>query len=235
MMKKSHQLLIFFVLALASACNQSANSEHPSADSARKKDVNWGDSARTRYAKVAYYYNNNIHDSLVMAVPAELEFCKSHQLWTDYYDVWMLLGEEYNFSGELSKAITVAQEIHDDATMRDNKYGLTLAEYIKALVYDSQLNQEESARSFQRALDHYPDDADPFLKNSIYVYYANELKAMNDLEKMHKVLDEWKAYIDRFRSDKTIHRKQFDNWLYYYHRSCYYYYLNPWLQGAAGY
>ena len=124
--------------------------------------------------KVAYYYNNNIHDSLVMAVPAERDFCKEHELWADYYDVWMLLGEEYNFSGEHSKAIDVAQEIHDDAAMRNNGYGLAAAEFIKALVYDCQLNHEESARSFEQALRIYPDSASSFLKNSIYVYYTYE-------------------------------------------------------------
>ena len=194
-------------------------------DKPERKNINWTDSARKRYAKLTYYYNNNIHDSLVMAVPAELEFCKEHDLWYDYYDAWMLLGEEYNFSGEHRKAIGVAQDIHDDATLRNNKYGLTAAEFIKALVYDCQLNQEESARSFQRALDHYPDNASPFLKNSIYVYYANELKVLNSLEKMHQMLDEWKAYIDKCRMDTTIPRRQFDNWLYYYHHSCYFYYL----------
>jgi len=176
--------------------------------------------------KVAYYYNNNIHDSLVMAVPAEKDFCKEHELWADYYDVWMLLGEEYNFSGEHSKAIDVAQEIHDDAAMRDNGYGLAAAEFIKALVYDSQLNREESARSFEQALKIYPDSASSFLKNSIYVYYTYELRDLDDSEKMHRVLDEWKAYIDTCRLDPTIPRRQFDNWLYYYHHSCYFYYMS---------
>lgn len=226
-MNKSHGILASFILTVfVCACNQPHGSnKHETAISTQKKGVNWSDSARNRYAKVAYYYNNNIHDSLVMAVPGELEFCKEHELWTDYYDVWMLLGEEYNFSGEHREAIAVAQEIHDDATKRGNKYGLTAAEFIKALVYNGQLNHEESARSFERALNSFPDDADPFLKNTIYVYYSNELKDIDNHEKMRQMLDEWKAYIDKCRKNATIPSIQFDNWLYYYHHSCYYYYL----------
>ena len=225
-MNKSHYLLTFILIAFVCACNQPhGNNRQETAISSQKKDINWSDSARKRYAKVAYYYNNNIHDSLVMAVPGELEFCKEHELWTDYYDAWMLLGEEYNFSGEHRKAIAVAQDIHNDAAKRGNNYGLTAAEFIKALVYNSQLNHEESARSFERALSSFPDDADPFLKNTIYVYYSNELKDINNPEKMHQMLDEWKNYIDKCQRDSTIPSRQFDNWLYYYHHSCYYYYL----------
>ena len=225
-MKRLHHLWTFILIGLACACNQPQENSDNTTANVEKNDVNWSDSARNRYMKVAYYYNNNIHDSLVMAVPAERDFCKEHELWADYYDVWMMLGEEYNFSGEHSKAIDVAQEIHDDAAMRNNGYGLAAAEFIKALVYDSQLNHEESARSFEQALKIYPDSASSFLKNSIYVYYTYELRDLKDSEKMQRVLDEWKAYIDICRQDTTIPPRQFDNWLYYYHHSCYFYYLN---------
>lgn len=225
-MKRLHHLWTFILIGLACACNQPQDNSDNTTANVEKNDVNWSDSARNRYMKVAYYYNNNIHDSLVMAVPAERDFCKEHELWADYYDVWMMLGEEYNFSGEHSKAIDVAQEIHDDAAMRNNGYGLAAAEFIKALVYDSQLNHEESARSFEQALKIYPDSASSFLKNSIYVYYTYELRDLKDSEKMQRVLDEWKAYIDICRQDTTIPPRQFDNWLYYYHHSCYFYYLN---------
>lgn len=229
-MKKTYYLLALLLLMLAGSCSQrSGNNTNASVDEtdslAKAKHKALVDSARRLYAGLTYYYNNNIHDTLVMKVPSVLDYCRDNELWFDYYDTWMLLGEEYNFSGEANKAVQVAQEIHDDAIQRGNKYGLTAAEFIKALVYDNQLNREEATRSFERALASYPDDAEPFLKNSIYVYYANELKNMNDTLKMHKTLDEWLAYINRCRKDTTIGHRQFSNWLYYYHHSCYYYYL----------
>jgi serine phosphatase RsbU (regulator of sigma subunit)/tetratricopeptide (TPR) repeat protein len=225
-MKKFHYTIALLLLVLISACNPRSGNNTNDPEKASKKDsINWSDSARKLYGVLSYYYNNNIHDTLVMKVPEVLDFCCEHELWYDYYDTWMMLGEEYNFSGESNKAIQIAQEIHDDAIQRGNKYGLTAAEFIKALVYDNQLNREEASRSFERALSNYPDDAEPFLKNSIYVYYVNELKNMNDTLRMRKTLDEWLAYIDRCRMDTTIGRRQFSNWLYYYHHSCYYYYL----------
>ena len=225
-MKKFHYLIALLLLAMIGACSPRSGNNTNDPEKASKKDsVNWSDSARKLYGVLTYYYNNNIHDTLVMKVPEVLDFCSEHELWNDYYDTWLLLGQEYNFSGESSKAIEVAQEIHDDATERSNKYGLTVAEFIKGLVYDNQLNREESARSFERALANYPADAEAFLKNSIYVYYVNELRTMNKMDKMERILKEWKDYIDERRNDTTIPRKQFDNWLYYYHHSCYFYYM----------
>ena len=195
-MNKTHYLIAFLLLALTGACSQ-RNGNNTNDSIAQKKHKALVDSARKLYTSLAYYYNNNIHDTLVMKVPDVLDFCRDNELWYDYYDTWMLLGEEYNFSGESNKAIQIAQEIHDDATQRGINYGLTAAEFIKGLVYDNQLNSREAARSFERALASYPNDAEPFLKNSIYVYYVNELKNMNDTLKMRKTLDEWFAYINR--------------------------------------
>ena len=227
-MKKSNYLIVLFLVTLIAACSTRSGNDADNAtenNTLEKANKKWTKEAQLQYKVLAYYYNNNIHDSLVMKVPEVLDFCREHELWADYYDTWMLLGQEYNFSGETNMAIKVAQEIHDDATKRDNKYGLTVAEYIKGLVYDNQLNRKESARSYERALAIFPDDADAFLKNTIYVYYTTELKGLKDTLKMHKTLDEWNAYITECRKDTSIPSKQFENWLYYYHHSCYIYYM----------
>ena len=228
-MKKNHFVIAFLLLIVTVACQQrSGNNTDATAESdsiAKAKHLALVDSARRLYTGLAYYYNNNIHDSLVSELPAVLDFCRDNELWFDFYDTWMLLGEEYNFYGESNKAIQVAQEIHDDATERGNKYGMTAAEFIKGLVYDNQLNRTEAARSFERALKNYPEDAEPFLKNSIYVYYTNELRNMDDTLRMHKTLDEWLAYIQQAGKNPDVPRRQLSNWLYYYYHCSYFYYL----------
>ena len=228
-MKKNHFVIAFLLLIVTVACQQrSGNNTDATAESdsiAKAKHLALVDSARRLYTGLAYYYNNNIHDSLVSELPAVLDFCRDNELWFDFYDTWMLLGEEYNFYGESNKAIQVAQEIHDDATERGNKYGMTAAEFIKGLVYDNQLNRTEAARSFERALKNYPEDAEPFLKNNIYVYYTNELRNMDDTLRMHKTLDEWLAYIQQVGKNPDVPRRQLSNWLYYYYHCSYFYYL----------
>jgi len=225
-MKRTYYFLALLLLTLVIGCGQQSGQTTHSDNGSENDTVDWSKEARLKYKELAYYYNNNIHDTLVMMVPEVLDFCREHELWTDYYDTWMLLGEEYCFSGEHNEAIKVVQEIHDDATKRGNKYGLTASEFIKGLVYDGQANHKEAAHSFEMALANYPANASPFQKNSIYVYYLTELKNLNDSVKMRTTLDEWKAYIDKCRQDTTIPSVQFDNWLYYYHHSCYVYYMH---------
>lgn len=232
-MNKPYYIFIVLLLTFILGCGQrKANNAGNTAErktfvnSSQKDGTDWAKEAQKQYKNLAYYYNNNIHDTLVMKVPEVLDFCREHKLWADYYDTWMLLGQDYSFNGEYHKAIKVAQEIHDDATQRGNKYGLTAAEFIKGLMYDGQANHKEAARSFEIALDNYPADAPPFQKNNIYVYYLAQLKDLDDTKKMRQTLDEWKAYIDDCRQDTTIADVQFNNWLYYYHHSCYTYYMH---------
>lgn len=226
-MKKIINLCAIILLALVFGCGQQNGRSTDDSKSSKQKDsAAWAQQARDQYSVLAYYYNNNIHDSLEMKLPEVLEFCREHELWSDYYDTWMMLGEEYSFSGEYSKAIKVVQEIHDDATKRGNKYGLTASEFIKGLVYDGQGNYKESASSFEAALSNYPANGAPFQKNSIYVYYLTELKNLHNADKMRSTLAEWRAYIEECRKDTTLKPIQFHNWLYYYHHSCYLYYIH---------
>ena len=226
-MKKIINLCAIILLALVFGCGQQNGRSTDDSKSSKQKDsAALVKQARDQYRVLAYYYNNNIHDSLEMKLPEVLEFCREHELWSDYYDTWMMLGEEYSFSGEYSKAIKVVQEIHDDATKRGNKYGLTASEFIKGLVYDGQGNYKESASSFEAALSNYPANGAPFQKNSIYVYYLTELKNLHNADKMRSTLAEWRAYIEECRKDTTLKPIQFHNWLYYYHHSCYLYYIH---------
>ena len=226
-MKKIINLCAIILLALVFGCGQQNGRSTDDSKSSKQKDsAALVQQARDLYRVLAYYYNNNIHDSLEMKLPEVLDFCREHELWSDYYDTWMMLGEEYSFSGEYSKAINVVQEIHDDATKRGNKYGLTASEFIKGLVYDGQGNYKESASSFEAALSNYPANGAPFQKNSIYVYYLTELKNLHNADKMRSTLAEWRAYIEECRKDTTIKPIQFHNWLYYYHHSCYLYYIH---------
>lgn len=226
-MKKIINLCAIILLALVFGCGQQNGRSTDDSKSSKQKDsAALAQQARDLYRVLAYYYNNNIHDSLEMKLPEVLEFCREHELWSDYYDTWMMLGEEYSFSGEYSKAINVVQEIHDDATKRGNKYGLTASEFIKGLVYDGQGNYKESASSFEAALSNYPANGAPFQKNSIYVYYLTELKNLHNADKMRSTLAEWRAYIEECRKDTTLKPIQIHNWLYYYHHSCYLYYIH---------
>lgn len=104
-MKKSYYLIVLFLVTLIAACSTRSGNDAEDNNTPEKANKKWTKEAQLQYKVLAYYYNNNIHDSLVMKVPEVLDFCREHELWADYYDTWMLLGQEYNFSGETNMAI----------------------------------------------------------------------------------------------------------------------------------
>ena len=67
-MKKSNYLIVLFLVTLIAACStRSGNEDNNTPEKANKK---WTKEAQLQYKVLAYYYNNNIHDSLVMKVVA---------------------------------------------------------------------------------------------------------------------------------------------------------------------
>ena len=150
-MNRLYHLFALLLLTLVFACDHRNGHKTNSHEMVQENDSNyWEAEAQKQYDKLAYYYNNNIHDTVIMMAPDVIDFCREHKLWTEYYDSWTLLGQEYNFFGNHIKATKVAQEIHNDATKRGNKYGLILAEFIKGLVYDA---QENHSRQFVQGED----------------------------------------------------------------------------------
>ena len=90
-MNKPYYIFIVLLLTFILGCSQQkANHAGNTTDSktfvnsSQKDGTDWAKEAQKQYKNLAYYYNNNIHDTLVMKVPEVLDFCREHQLWADY-------------------------------------------------------------------------------------------------------------------------------------------------------
>ena len=196
---------------------------------AQKNDtVNWTDSARKLTQLIFHYYNNNLHDSLVMTVEVNKEVCREHQLWHSYYQGWMKLGEEYVCTGQLDSAVIEAQAMHDEALKMEYDYGLAVADFIKALVYNVHQNHQECARLLGVVIDKCKGMDEPQLENKLYTYYMTELKDMEDYETMKVKLGEWKQWLDSLTIHHTdtvkITQDNLTAFHYMYQRSSYSYY-----------
>lgn len=190
--------------------------------------VNWRDSARKLNALIFHYYNNDLHDSLVMTAAINMQMCREHQLWHSYYQTWMKLGEEYVCTGQPNSALAEAQMMHDEAMSQGNDYGLMIADYIKALVYNIQENHKECARLFGLALEKCKGLDEHQLENKLYTYYMTELKELGDYPTMKNTLDEWRHRLDslvRYITDTVkITKGNMISFQYMYQRSSYSYY-----------
>ena len=99
--------LILLLDIIPMSCQRSAKV----GNTQKAADINWGDSAKKLHDLVNDYYNDNKHDSLVMMVGVNMDLCREHQLWHQYYETWIKLGEEY--------ACTAAQRMEYLATFEE--------------------------------------------------------------------------------------------------------------------
>ena len=76
-MKKIINLCAIILLALVFGCGQQNGRSTDDSKSSKQKDsAALVQQARDLYRVLAYYYNNNIHDSLEMKLPEVLDFCR---------------------------------------------------------------------------------------------------------------------------------------------------------------
>ncbi|MBR3110867.1 MAG: PP2C family protein-serine/threonine phosphatase [Prevotella sp.] len=208
-------------------------------DNAQKAaDINWADSAKKLHDLVNDYYNDNKHDSLVMMVGVNMDLCREHQLWHQYFETWMKLGDEYVCTGQPDSALMEAQQMHTEAMSLNDDYGLAAADYIKALVYSTQRNPKECAHLLREVLDKLKGMDEPRFLNKVYTQYTGQLRQLDDHPTMELTLKEWRHTLDslvRHHTDTVkITKRNLLSFLYMYQRSCYsYYYITKAYHEAA--
>ena len=225
---KIRQVAVALILLLAiipMSCQRSAKV----GNTQKAADINWGDSAKKLHDLVNDYYNDNKHDSLVMMVGVNMDLCREHQLWHQYYETWIKLGEEYACTGQPDSALMEAQKMHTEAMNLGNDYGLAAADYIKALVYSTQRNPKECARLLRAVLDKLKGMDEPRFLNKVYTHYLSQLRQQDDYPAMEQTLKEWRHSLDSLvrhhRDTVKITKRNLMSFLYMYQRSCYNYYL----------
>ena len=190
--------------------------------------VNWKDSALQNHHMVIDYYNNNVHDSLVLIAEKNLKLCREHGLWHQYYETWTKLAEEYTCVGRPDSALAEAKEMHEEAMSQGDDYGIAGADFIKALVYNTQGNHPECARLLRAVLDKLNDMDEPRFMNRVYAHYMVELRELEDYPTMELTLREWRQKLDslvKYNTDTfKIKKRNLMSFMYMYQRSSYNYY-----------
>ena len=226
--------LILLLAVIPMSCQRGAR-----VDNAQKAaDINWADSAKKLHDLVNDYYNDNKHDSLVMMVGVNMDLCREHQLWHQYFETWMKLGDEYVCTGQPDSALMEAQQMHTEAMSLNDDYGLAAADYIKALVYSTQRNPKECAHLLREVLDKLKGMDEPRFLNKVYTQYTGQLRQLDDHPTMELTLKEWRHTLDslvRHHTDTVkITKRNLLSFLYMYQRSCYsYYYITKAYHEAA--
>ena len=118
------------------------------------------------------YQNSYNHEKVIELTPEYLSFMAKHELWPEYYDTYSILIRAYLRSNATQNAIKKAQEMYDDAKLRNHKDGISLALFQMGNIY-FQMDRLEEAEE-------YMTEAIELLKtNDQFIYHA--LNAYQDL------------------------------------------------------
>ncbi|MBR1546412.1 MAG: hypothetical protein IJ633_06430 [Prevotella sp.] len=175
---------------------------------------------RREYLSNLYNYDKN--DSLILLAPENLAFYRAHALWSYYYDTWLLLVNTYVFSGKVNTALQEVKRMHQDATERDDTYGLALADYAMGIAYLNMGYMDEAIDCYRQSLKLIRVMKDtPSCTSDIFSYYCDALEAKKNYEEMKKVTAQWKQYlIDEEKSGKERNKSSYKVWYAYYYLAC---------------
>ena len=173
--------------------------------------------------RISFFYNYDMTDSVYIYAPKTLDRLRNLQTWNKYYEVWMHLCNTYVFSGKYNMALREVQTMFDDAKERDNKYGMGIAYYMMGNVYSNMHNRQESVSAYRKGLDLLLTEKDkPSTIADLYSYLGDELDEMGEYEKLKKLTEEWKAFLDVYFADIVVKKKTVNQYVrnvlesYYY-------------------
>ena len=217
--------LILLLAVIPSSCQRGAKVGNVSKiDTIPWKEMRW------KLKTLVYnYYNNDQHDSLVIMSEALMNFCREHEDWLWYYETWIRLGEEYVYVGHSDSALMEAQKMHDEALSQGHDFGLAGADFVNAVVYESQENTRESSHLLRKVLDKLKGVNRPTFENKVYTYYLTELGDLPDYPEMKRALKEWRQRLDSLSQNldtTTVLKDNLLNFFYMYQRGSYNYHFN---------
>lgn len=175
--------------------------------------------ASRRIQRIMYYYNNDMHDSLYLQGPLDLDYHREHGNWDYYYITWLSMAEDYTFMGEINKAIDTVKKMHGDANQRENAFGRALSNFAMGLIYSVQTNYKEAADHYQQAIKLYPENSNQSAKNDIFFYYCEALQEIGQHERYDSTLVLWKEGIEKISKDLSMQNKA--AWEVMYYRTCF--------------
>ena len=149
--------------------------------------------------KMTFFYNNELDDSLSAELPPTLELLKAHKSWKNYYEVWTMLVNLHNFSGDSNTGLKEVNDMYHDAKERQNRYGMGMAYYAMGNVYSNMYNPEEALSSYQKSVDILMElDSLPLQLSDVFSYYTEELVRVEDFQTLERVTVQWEKFLTTY-------------------------------------
>ena len=191
--------------------NDLINESHRQQDTERE--------GKSMVMKVILFYNLDLNDSVYAFVPKVLEFHRQHEIWQDYYQVWTLLVNTYNFAGETSVGLKEVKTMFEDANQRQDQYGMGMAYYAMGNVYNNMYNPDEAANSYRQSINLLMQVKPyPMQLSDIFSYYGDVLESQHNYQELERLTEQWKTFLTDYyaKKDDISDAEANNRWAYYY-------------------
>ena len=200
----------FFILLLTISSNLTAQTAEKETES------------KLRIEKICELYNHDLNDSLIAQAPRDMAYHKSIGQWEHYYETWMHLVNTYTFMGKVNTALHEVKQMHDDATQRNNNYGLALSNYAMGNAYNNMGYLPEAVKCYQLSIQFIRQtNTSETTYNDIYSYYCDALNENHQWKEMKEVTDDWRKLLESMTEyDKGKKTSSSKVWYSYYYLAC---------------
>lgn len=166
---------------------------------ARRHGDEWSESV-ARQNKIVDYYNLAQYDSVQITARQAMDFCRDKKgLTRKYFEAWHLIISGYHALGQYNTAIREGRMMHEEAILKNDIFGQSMAYYNMGNVYYTMRHfgqsvdaLEQSVRLLQR------EDSSESVLLEVYPYYGDALEATKDFKKLDEMTHEWWKHVEHF-------------------------------------
>ena len=172
--------------------------------------------------RAAFFYNNDMNDSVFTVVRRDLETVKASGNWEVYYEMWAHIANTYLFLHQNKLGLNETKAMFDDAVGRGSQYGMGLAYCIMGTAYANLRNFDESISSYEKSLAALVQIVpSPSLLPTVYQWYGDALNDMKAYDKLDTLTQQWKEFLAKFIDENQIEgTPAADMYLSYYNIAC---------------
>ena len=179
--------------------------------------------SKRRIDHICELYNNDLNDSLIRQAPIDMEFHKAQGCWEHYYETWMHKVNTYVFMGKVNTGLQEVRQMHNDAMVRNDQYGMALSDYAMGNAYINMGYLDEAVKCYQQSLTLIGHTkGNTTVRNDIFSYYCDALKDQKNYQEMEKITRLWHEYLVKLTKNDTsdAQMRSSNVWYAYYYLAC---------------
>lgn len=173
-----------------------------------EKRGNAEEASNARWSKIVDIANYG-EDSLMLAeAPTQMNWFMHHNMWERYYDTWDCKVNVYIYTGRVQTALREAQNILDDANVRQNNFGRAVAYMQMGIIYESMGQYDQAVHVFKECLGQLKDSyRDSEVLTNTYDYLCQTLHECYRFQEELNVTYEWEKCIQERIGQKKASSK----------------------------